>query len=90
MASQGQRRARRRYNRCYYWSNRTHEECVEYALGGRVGSSGSDGNASGQAKSLFQIPEALSEDFKANRYQIFLPYLVILGIGVVAYYKLKW
>ena len=90
MALQG--RHRRRFNLCYYWTNKSEEECIEYALDGRIGPPNNNAGQSnyGQAKSMIGIGKNVSDELMKSRYQFFLPYIVILGLGVLAYYKLKW
>ena len=85
------RRAQRRYNLCYYWTSRSHESCIEYALGGRVGSpeNGNGQSNYGQAKSMVQISEQVSEDFKKYRSNPLVVYGVIFALAGLAYWKFK-
>jgi len=85
------RRAQRRYNLCYYWTSRSHESCIEYALGERVNNNGPvtvGGHSNyGQAKSMVQISDQVSDNFKKWRSNPVMVYGLILAIAGYAYWK---
>ena len=85
------RRAQRRYNLCYYWTSRSHESCIEYALGGRVGSpeNGNGQSNYGQAKSMVQISDQVSDNFKKWRSNPVMVYGLILALVVAGVFYFK-